>query len=453
MRGPPQQPRVRGQDGFVLIEVLVSALVIAIVAGVVLTLLSATSRSAADQRTHSDAYAVAQEDQARLRAMRISNLNRLQQTRTVKLDGRQFTVESSGVFVNNTSGTSSSCTAGSSSADYVRITSTVKWTAIGNRRPVTIQSIVSPSNGSLDPSHGTLLINTTTGAGTALSGIGISATGPGTFSGSTDSTGCANFADLPSGNYTMTTSASGYVNTQGELSPWSTAVGVIPSGTQSVSLRYDQPGTIPVRFKYRVGSTSTFATAFADSVFVFNAEMPKGGRAYGTPGGPRLEEVKATPLFPFKGADTVYAGSCESNNPNPKEENPSGAPAMAAVTVPAGSTASAPQLQLPALTLTVTKSGTALAGATVAISDEQCNDAGGNSVRRTYTTNASGIPANAGGVAEPALPWGIYKLCAQTGSGGSTVHKTVKEVKVQNLAAASTAAIDLGSNTKSGACP
>jgi Tfp pilus assembly protein PilV len=445
-------PRAYGQEGFVLIEVLVSALVIAIVAGAVLTLISATTRSAADQRTHADAYAVAQEDQARLRSMRIAALNRLQQTRTVTLDGHQFTVESTGVFVNNSTGTTSSCTSGESSADYVRITSTVRWPEIGKRRPVTIQSIVSPSNGSLDPSHGTLTITTTNGAGAALAGVGISATGVGTFSGSTDSTGCANFADLPSGNYTMTTSAPGYVDPQGDLSPWSTTVGVVSSSTQSVGLRYDQPGTIPVNFKYRIGSSSEFKTATADSVFVYNAEMPKGGRVYGTPGGTRATTVSATPLFPFKGADTVYAGSCETNNPNPEGKNPSGAPAMASVVVPAGGTAPAPELQLPALNLTVTK-GTALAGATVAITDESCT-AGGTLVRRTYTTNAAGNPSNSPtGAAEPALPWGTYKVCAQTGGGGSTINKTVKEVSVRNLSAAATVAIDLQSGTKSGACP
>jgi Tfp pilus assembly protein PilV len=453
MPGHAQPQPTPNQHGFILIEVLVSALVVTIVAGAVLTLLVASTRSAGDERTHSDAYAIAQEDQARLRTMSISKLNRLQQTRTVSLNGKQFTVESTGVFVNNSTGGASGCTAESSSADYVRIASTVTWPSIGKRSPVVIRSVISPSNGSLDPSHGTLTITTVNGAGTALAGVGLSATGAGTFSGSTDSNGCANFTDLPSGNYTLTTSATGLVDPQGNFSPWTTTVGVNPSSTQTVSLRYDQPGTIPVRFKYRVGSSATFATAKADSVFVYNAEMPKGGRTYGSPGGARLEEVKATPLFPFKGADTVYSGACESNNPNPKGENPAGAAAMGTAVVPSGGTSPVVELQLPALNLTVTKNAVALAGATVAITDENC-ESGGSSVRRTYTTNAAGNPSSsAAGPAEPALPWGTYKVCAQTVSGGSTVRKTVKEVSLQNLAAATTVAIDLQSGTQNGACP
>lgn len=453
MPGSAPQQHASAQQGFVLIEVLVSALVVTIVAAAVLTLITVTTRSAADQRTHADAYGVAQEDQARLRTMRISSLNRLQQTRTVSVGGKQFTVESSGVFVNNNTGSSAACTAEASSADYVQITSTVKWPQIGKRPPVVMQSIVSPSNGSLDPSHGTLTITTTNGAGTALGGIGISANGAGTFSGSTDSTGCANFTDLPSGNYTMTTSATGYVDPQGDSSPWSTTVGVIPSSTQSVSLRYDLPGSIPVKFKYRVGSTSEFKTATADSVFVYNGEMPKGGRVYGTPGGTRSTLVTASSLFPFKNADTVYAGSCETNNPNPEGKNPPGAAAMANVIVPAGSAAPSPELQLPALTVTVKKGVAVVSGATIAITDENC-EANGEHVRRNYVSNASGNQAaSSTGTIEPGLPFGTYEVCAQTGSGGSTIRRTIKEVEVKNLAAAASATVDMETKTKSGACP
>ncbi len=62
------------QDGFVLIEVLISGLIAVLVAGAVMTLFAATERSAADTRHRSQAAAVAQEDQARLRTMRIPTL-------------------------------------------------------------------------------------------------------------------------------------------------------------------------------------------------------------------------------------------------------------------------------------------------------------------------------------------------------------------------------------------
>ena len=438
------------QDGFVLIEVLVSALVITIAAGAVLALITANTRSAADQRVHTAAYSLGQEDQARLRSMRISSLNRLEQSRVVTLGGRQYTVESAGVFVNNAQGSSSFCSAGETTADYVRITSTVKW--VGMRKPVVIQSIVSPSNGSLDPSHGTLSVLTKNAAGGALAGVGLSATGPGTFSGSTDSTGCANFADLPSGTYTMTVSATGFVDPQGNLSPWSTPAGVIPSTTQTLTLYYDRPGTIPVKFKYRVGSSGEYLPASADSVLVYNAEMPKGGRSYGTPGGARQAIVEASPLYPFKAADTVYAGSCESNNPNPKGENPGGAPGIGTAIVPAGLTAPIVEVQEPALNVTVTSNGsTAVSGARVTITDENCKDASNNKVKRVYTTNSSGNQAaTTNGAIEPGLPYGTYEVCASSGN-----RRIVKNlIAVKSMTAAATLALNLnGSGSTSGSCP
>lgn len=440
------------QEGFVLIEVLVSALVITIAAGGVLALITANTRSAADQRVHTAAYSLGQEDQARLRSMRISSLNRLEQTRTVTIGGRNYTVESTGVFVNNTKGTSSSCTSGETSADYVRISSTVRWARMEGRKPIVIQSIVSPSNGSLDPSHGTLAVVTKNAAGGALAGVGLSATSPGTFSGSTDSTGCANFADLPSGNYTMTSTATGFVDPQGNFSPWTTTVGVIPSTTQTITLYYDRPGTIPVEFKYRVGSSAEFKAATADSVLVYNAEMPKGGRSYGTPGGARSTLISATPLFPFKAADTVYPGSCESNNPNPGGTNPGGAPGIGTVIVPAGLSAPTVVVQEPALNVTVTSNGsTAVSGARVTITDEQCKDASNNKVKRVYTTNSSGNQAATTiGAIEPGLPYGTYEVCAS--SGNRRLIKT--GIAVKSMTTATTLALNLnGSGSTSGSCP
>lgn len=455
MRPTPAETTPAREQGFVLIEVLVSALIITLVAGAVLALVTATTRSAADQRSKADAYGVAQEDQARLRSMRISSLNRLQQTRTVSLNGTQFTVESTGVFVNNTTGESSSCTSEGSSADYVRITSKVTWPKALN--PVTVQSIVAPSTNSLNPSHGSLAVQATNGAGEPLAGVGISGSGTGNFSGSTDSTGCANFADLQEGNYTLTTSATGLVDPDGNSSPWSKTVGVISSSTQIVSVRYDRPGTIPVQFKYRVGSSEKFEPAYADSVVVYNAEMPSGAHSYGSPGGSRLSQISATPLFPFKAADTVYAGACEVNNPNPKAEaNSPGAAAMASVIVPAGKEASAVTLQLPALNLALTYNGNPVSGARVTITDRNCK-VGGVNLKRVYTTNASGAQSlTTTGPAEPGLPWGSYEVCASAEvKSGEFRRIKASPVAVENLTGGTSLALSLSGTGSEGnkTCP
>jgi Tfp pilus assembly protein PilV len=433
---PRGQSTRAAEGGFVLIEVLVSAVIVLSVSGAVFGLLTATAHSSAEERHRSEAYAVAQEDQARLRSLRVPTLDRLSQTRTVTLNGTPFTVVSSGVFVNDKTGTAS-CGQETSSADYVKITSAVTWPSTGVHAPVTIQSIVTPPNGALDPTHGTLTIFVEGANGAPMPGIGLSGTGAGTFSGSTDAEGCAMFPDQASGNYTLTPSASGLVEKDGNV-PGAQTVGVIAGSTSTLTLRYDRPGSIPIKFTTLVGGN--LVASSADSAVVFNSEMssaktflPAGGSA----GGPRVASITATPLFPFTSPDTVYAGACASNNPNPNgETNPPAAAAMASVIVPAGGMAlPGAEIQLPALNLSVwsgpssASPGSKLANAHVTVSDENCI-VSGRAVKRTFTTTSAGLLANPANpaVPDPGLPWGTYEVCADNGSR----HQTVTKVAIQS---------------------
>ena len=73
-------PRTRGQDGFAVIEVVVSAMVMVAIGGGALAALQASDRSVADERHHARAFGVAQQDQARMRSLKISELSNLNQT-------------------------------------------------------------------------------------------------------------------------------------------------------------------------------------------------------------------------------------------------------------------------------------------------------------------------------------------------------------------------------------
>lgn len=449
---PPLGRRTpHGQDGFALIEVLVSALILAIVAAAVLTLMQSTARSANDERRHSEAFALAQEDQARLRSTRLSQLNRLKQLTPITLDGTKFEVESTGVFVNNSTGNDSSCTSGEISADYVRVTSKVTWGGMGSRPAVTLQSIVSPSTGSLDPNHGTLTVTTKNAAGTALGGVGLTGGGTSTFSGTTDATGCANFADLPWGSYTVTASGADLVDKNGSP-PKAEPTSVSAGGTSTLPLEYDHAATLPVEYQYRVGSGSEFKLAKLDSVYVFNAKMSPA-RPYWTTGKARAASVTATPIFPFTTPDTVYAGACAVNNPT------SGPGVATNVTLNPAETAPMLKLQVPALEVTVKNSNNVISGAKITITDQNCLD-GSTLVKRTYTSDAAGHQ-NSSAVApvttpEFGLPWGTYDLCASANISGTQRHvNTSSGVAVKNYSSPATVTLNVpssGSGT-SGACP
>jgi len=433
------------EEGFAIIEVLISALIIVIVGGAVLTLLQATARSAGDSRNRTAAQAIAQEDQARLRSMRISSLNRLNQNWTAKVGGTTFTINSTGSFVNNATG-SPSCTGSNTSADYVRITSTVTWPRMNGRPPVVMQSIISPSNGSLNPGNGTLTVSTINAAGLPLPGVGLSGTGAGTFSGTTDSEGCANFADLPAGSYTLTPSAPGLVDKDGNA-PAASAASVSASSTLTRVLQYDKPGALEVDFKYRVGSSGEFKPSSASAIRVFNTTMTSALGVTASGGNPAATITTPTSpakLFPFTSPYAVYAGTCSSNNPNPesKPEAP-GAPAVASITVPPGaSVAPLPKgtIQLPALNVTVKQNGVLLSGAKVRVT-------GTCSFARNYTTNASGV------LPDPGLPWGTYEVCVSGKNTSNSMRKaTFSNVSVQNLTSGTAVNADTNSMSSGTEC-
>ena len=415
------------EGGFVLIEVLVSAVIVLLISGAVFGLLTTTGHASAEERHRSEAYALAQEDQARLRSLRVPTLNKLSQTRTVTLNGTPFTIESSGVFINDKTGTSS-CGKESSSADYAKIITKVTWPSTGVHAPVTIASIVTPPTGSLDPSHGTLTIFAANAHEVPIAGVGLTGTGAGTFSGTTSSEGCAMFPDQPSGNYTLTPSgvAGGLVDVNGNT-PGPTTIGVVAGSTSTVQLLYDQPGSIITEFTAMSGGK--LVASKVDSIVVFNSGMTTA-KTFGTVGAPE-SKITAKSLFPFTSKDTVYAGSCEGDNPNPKSEtNPPGAAAMASVIVPANGTATA-SIQLPVLNLNVWSGtsgspGSRVKSAHVIVSDVNCT------AKRTYTaestTEATNIP----------LPWGTYEVCADNGSGNGTHKQTISQA-VQNLTSTGTA--------------
>ncbi len=82
--------RLRDESGFSIVEALVAAMVLIIVSIGILGALEATGSAGAQERLRSQAYQLAQQDQARLRAMKITQLLDYSQTRAVTVDERRL---------------------------------------------------------------------------------------------------------------------------------------------------------------------------------------------------------------------------------------------------------------------------------------------------------------------------------------------------------------------------
>ena len=104
---PAYRVKPSSEDGFTIIEVIVTAIVVAIVMGATLGVLQAAGRTGADQRHRAESYSVAQKDQARMRSLKVSQLDGLNETRTVSVGETNYSVNSTGQFVNDVTGTAS----------------------------------------------------------------------------------------------------------------------------------------------------------------------------------------------------------------------------------------------------------------------------------------------------------------------------------------------------------
>jgi hypothetical protein len=321
-----------------------------------------------------------------------------------------YTITSSTQFLTEPASTST-CASGTGSRDYLQLQVSVSWTGMSaTAKPVTAGTVISPPNGSLVPNSGSLLVQVSNANSTGISGVSLTGSGAGSFSGTTGATGCVLWRNLPAGSYTMTAggAAAGMVDPDGNA-PAATTVSVVDQATNTVNLQYDTPGSIPVTFTTRRQSDNTIVSTLptvptapvkADSLIAFNTGMTTGPKRFGTPG-TMASSITASGLFPFSSPVSVYAGLCQNSAV-------SGA-AVASVNVPPGGSQPA-VVQLPALHLNVYQGATTLTskavGATVTVEDLLCPNLPTAGFKRTFTTNSSGQLDN------PGLPMSDYRICA-----------------------------------------
>lgn len=428
------------EQGSILLEALVSGILLVITAVGVFSAFDSGTRASAEERHRAQAEGLAQADLARLRTMRISALSNLLQTKVVTIEKTPYTVESAAEYQTDKTGTTS-CKAGTASADYIQIRSTIRWPSLGSRAPVVEQSLVAPPNGSVSAKSGSLAVQIEDAANEGVEGVGLTGAGAGTFSGVTGSNGCAVFGDLPAGNYTLTLTGASLVDKNGEA-PKPQSTSVVEESTNTLALQYDFGGTVAVSFQTRVGGV--LVPSSADSVVAFNSGMQKA-KAFGTPGTPKAE-VSATPLFPFTSAYSVYAGTCKEDNPGEAApESAIGEPivspkATTAVTI------ELPALHLAAWSGTEAAPGTPVEGAQVKVTDTKCAVEAPDV--RTFTTNAKGeLP-------DPGLPFSTYSVCVAGGGKHVSVASLSVPAKVEEMSAGTTLNVFLGaSGAEPGGCP
>jgi prepilin-type N-terminal cleavage/methylation domain-containing protein len=355
--------------GFALIEILVSAVIVALISAAVADALISSAHLSGTERQRSQADQLVQQDQERLKGLSDQQLQGLTQTRTVKLDGYTYTVTSNSTF-EGTSG-ASSCSSGS--AAYFKVASTVTGQPTGT---ITDESIIRRTV------DGGLRVQVDDeSALNPLSGVPVTATGPSTATGTTDANGCFVFTGMTPGNYSVGVAAAGYVDKDGYSSPPGISATVSATGiapTSNTPLSIGKGGSITASF-----ATSTTTQTFAVPGYYLSYFGSLGiGKMSAAPpplgsGAPVTSIPTASQhLFPFTtlqgstysytGNYQVWAGKCASEQPL------SPPPGIDIATVAPGSAAAA-TVGEPALEAAIT-GNTAPLDVKITYSDGSCAD-------------------------------------------------------------------------------
>ena len=316
--------RPRSERGFALIEVIVSAAVLALIALAVLSGIDGAMSSTGREKARSVAAALAEKDQERLRTMPVEQLATYGVVNTpIGVDGANYNVQSKVEWVRDSTGGTVSCANDTDDADYLHITSVVTSNVVGAQTaPVQIDSIVAP-NVEYSTTHGSLAIKVVSAAGQPQPNVPVTATGPVTLNGSTNEQGCALFQMIPAGDYTVQLNGPGMVDRFGNPTP--TQAVTVPAGQLiTATFEYDFAGSAAVTIESYKPGTSTVINSAATRLSGENGDEPSLLRNEPQAGPAASPQASFTvnSLYPFAAAYSFYTGTCRYSNPTFNDANP-----------------------------------------------------------------------------------------------------------------------------------
>ena len=307
-------PPAGGDAAFMLLEVVISALLVALIAIGTFAGLEGAQRAGTDVRTHAEATTLAQQDEERLRGLTATALTELvkkgsEAQSPVTLGKITFTITSSASFV-SAAKNSLSCETSGGGANYIQTTSSVRWTGLKSTRPaVTQSSIISTlATG--------LLVKVMEQNEEPVQGATVTLTGADSGSQSTNAAGCALFVGLTAGSVTVAVSKSGWVEVNGKSTGTSKSASVVDERTETSEAQIAEPGAIKAEFESngKLGVEGDTFVAYQSGIGTPSFFVA------GTAGNYETSVTSEQTLFPFaksKVAEpyTVYAGDCTANNP------------------------------------------------------------------------------------------------------------------------------------------
>jgi Tfp pilus assembly protein PilV len=305
----------RSESGVTLIEVVISAMLVAIIAIGTLTGFDSASRATTKLRQRNQATLLAGQDQERLRGMNITELGRMgvKTAPPITQNGTQFTVESRAQFVSAPK-EEFSCEASGASGDYIQTTSKVSWASLTkqNREAEAVtQSSLVPV-----PTSTSLLVNVRDQANEDVEGATVKVAGESagsTYEQTTPESGCVIFGALPDSKVKITGTKPGWINEKLETEPPGTEAQLSTTSLVSKTFAIASPGSLRVEFQ----SNGSTVGVQGDTVYVAHTGAPE--KLVGTVG-TYSSTITVPTLWPYQTPGsppgpspyTVYAGCKEA---------------------------------------------------------------------------------------------------------------------------------------------
>ena len=463
--GSPFELQLESQSGMTLIEVLIASVLAAFIAIGTFTAFDAAGRSSADQRAHAQGTLLSQQDQERMRSFTTTTLEQMGTVTTTRAEnglcveksgssyiyynqgkntlfcekvtgfagatykGVVFTVTSSASFVSAEKGSeqaSLACEKSGGSANYLQTKSSVTWTALGKRTPVSQVGVLTI------PSSYVLLVKVRNQNNEPVEGATVAVTsGPST---TTPASGCVTFGALASETVEITAAKGSWVSYEGKTPATKSGVKLSSSSLTEIELHLAEPGSIVGEFEINGVSAGIEGVSFYALQTEFGIAPPDWVASSATP----EHKLTLSSLFPAAKSGkpseyTVFAGDCEANNPATVTASGEKLVDKSAPVMPGGS--SSVKVEVPAINVTVyegtksTPKGTLNSAEYAYVENEECKTGTAQNVTGTVTYQHK-VALAAGGHLESKYKYQPYAkelvLCVTTKIGTEYMRNTFK---------------------------
>ncbi|MGH2945833.1 MAG: hypothetical protein ACRDPC_06150 [Solirubrobacteraceae bacterium] len=433
------------EDGWALMEVVVSAAVVLLVVLGALAAMDAVSGTAGANKARTVAATLAEEDQERLRGMATADVDALAlDPRVVNVAGVDYTIASRAEWVRDATGETVSCASAEGQSSYLRIRSTVTSPATGAAvKPIVLSSLVAPRAGA--SSQGTLSVKVSNAAGEPVMNLPVRATGPMARTEHTNEAGCAVFGLLDPGSYEVGLDFGGWVDKVGDPVPTQTAAVTI-GNLSTLEFAYDKAASLNVDVRTR-RLDGVVQPDPSTSILAANTGIPPSGFRLFAPA-EAASSIQLTNLFPFPDGYKVYSGTCPGADPSSYDPEYFADHAGIVPVAPGLSSGTIVVLE-PAVNLRVTRGGNQ------ATAPAWSNSSG--RARVTFYPTSPGCEDSPnlvftalddGALPEPGLPFGEYTVCAEDRRFDARRRRIVEGV--QNYSPDGTPVIDMWLDTSDG---